>query len=174
MRLLFTMDAKDYTPGGTVFSRPSARGIILRGERLALVHALKHDYYKFPGGGIEPGEDPITALIREVKEESGLTVIPGSIREYGYVHRVEKGDPEDIFLQDNYYYFCQVESRVGAQALDPFEQEEGFALEYVSPQEALAKNLAVSGSGYQYRRMALREAQVLELLLDESFFSDKE
>ena len=45
-------------------------------------------YYKFPGGGIERGEDPVEAMIRETREESGMIVIPETITEYGYVHRV--------------------------------------------------------------------------------------
>ena len=90
MRLLFEMDAKDYDPDGKVFSRPSARGIIIRDGKIAMVHSLKYDYYKFPGGGIEKGESPEQTLQREVAGEAGLQVIPQSIREYGLVHRVQK------------------------------------------------------------------------------------
>jgi mutator protein MutT len=33
-------------------------------------------WWCFPGGGIEPGERPIDALVREVREEVGLSVEP--------------------------------------------------------------------------------------------------
>ena len=32
------------------------------------------DYYVVPGGGIEPGETPGSAAVREAEEETGLTV----------------------------------------------------------------------------------------------------
>ena len=66
MRLLFEIDTKDYDPNGKAFVRPSVRGIIIRDGRIAMVHSLKYDYYKFPGGGIESGESPEQALLREV------------------------------------------------------------------------------------------------------------
>lgn len=56
MRLLFEIDKKDYVIGGSVFSRPSARGIIIKNGKIAMVHSRKYDYYKFPGGGIEGNE----------------------------------------------------------------------------------------------------------------------
>ena len=103
MRALFDIDTKDYDPKGPAFVRPSVRGIILRDGKVAMVHSLKYDYYKFPGGGIEAGETRPQALIREVLEESGLQVRPESIREYGLVHRVQKSDQPGIamFVQDN-------------------------------------------------------------------------
>ena len=168
MRLLFTMDAQNYDPAGTKFSRPSVRGVILRDGKLAMVHAREHDFYKFPGGGMEPGEDKLETLIREVREESGMTVIRGSIRPYGRVYRIEKGHPEDVFEQENYYYFCDVEDAVGAQELDAYERREGFTLEWVAPAEVVRRNRALTqDSGYLYWRMAQREARVAEMLEEE-------
>jgi len=53
MRMLFEMDKKDYSVCTHTFTRNSARSIIIRNGRVAMVHSLKYDYYKFPGGGIE-------------------------------------------------------------------------------------------------------------------------
>lgn len=33
-----------------------------------------HKHWSFPGGGLEPGEDPFDAAIREAEEETGLAV----------------------------------------------------------------------------------------------------
>ena len=72
MRHLFTIDLHNYDPNGTVEVRPSVRGIVIRGGKVLMVHSLKYDYYKFPGGGMEPGENRTEALCREVLEEIGI------------------------------------------------------------------------------------------------------
>ena len=78
MRLLFEMDTKDYDRNGTAFIRHSARCINIKNGLVAMVHSIKYDYYKFPGGGIEKGESAECAMIRETREEAGLTVVPGT------------------------------------------------------------------------------------------------
>ncbi len=88
MRLLFELDKKDHAQCTHTFTRHSARSIVIRDGRVAMIHSLKYDYYKFPGGGIEDGEEPVEAMIRETREEAGLVVVPESVKEYGYVHRV--------------------------------------------------------------------------------------
>ena len=109
MHLLFPMDAQNYDPAWRVFQRDSARAILLRGGRAAMVYSRKYAYYKFPGGGIEPSEAPVQALLRETEEEAGLRVLPQSIREYGCVRRIQKSDSgaAEIFRQDNLYYLCE-------------------------------------------------------------------
>lgn len=37
--------------------------------------------WEFPGGKLEPGEDPRDAIVRECEEELGVTVVPGAIDE---------------------------------------------------------------------------------------------
>lgn len=66
------MDLQDYENCTRDFIRNSARSIIIRDKKLAMIHSLQYDYYKFPGGGIEGEESPVTAMIRETREEAGL------------------------------------------------------------------------------------------------------
>ena len=68
------MDLKDYDIKLKRFRRPSVRGIIIKDNKVAMVYSHKYDYYKFPGGGIESNEDIITALKREVLEETGFVM----------------------------------------------------------------------------------------------------
>ncbi|MBP3370532.1 MAG: NUDIX domain-containing protein [Clostridia bacterium] len=169
MRLLFEIDTKDYNSDGKAFIRPSVRSIIIKNGQVALVHSLKYDYYKFPGGGIEAGESHFDALIRETLEESGLAVIPSSIIEYGYVHRVQKTDraDADFFIQDNYYYLCDADDVKLAQKLDGYEADEGFTLEFVKPVIAIDTNRN-GDHGPKDKHMLEREARVLELLIEEN------
>lgn len=50
--------------------------LIHRGERYLLQDRAKKDWpgYVFPGGHIEKGESIVDAVIREMKEETGLTI----------------------------------------------------------------------------------------------------
>ncbi len=48
--------------------------VVSAGEKVALIERRKHGlhYWAVPGGGIEPGESPPEAAIREVREELGI------------------------------------------------------------------------------------------------------
>lgn len=54
-----------------------ARGLALRGQHLLVCANRKHGYLYLPGGHVEPGESSPAALVREFREESGLTVEAG-------------------------------------------------------------------------------------------------
>lgn len=171
MRLLFEIDTKDYDITGKAFVRPSVRSIIIKDKKIAMVYSVKYDYYKFPGGGIESGESKEDALIRETAEEAGLVIEPSTIKEYGYVHRIQKNyhDDADYFVQDNYYYFCSCKEDVTEQRLDDYEMDEKFTLKFVYPEEAISANMK-SEHGPKDRNMIEREAKVLELLINEGYF----
>ena len=170
MRLLFEIDTKDYDLNGTAFIRHSARCINIKNGLVAMVHSIKYDYYKFPGGGIEEDESKESAMIRETHEEAGLIVIPESVKEYGYVHRIQKSeyDDADYFVQDNYYFLCDVEESIRSQDLDDYEADEEFTLEYVEPDKAIYVNRNVN-HGPKDQIMLEREAKVLEMLKEEGY-----
>lgn len=48
-------------------------------EKLLMVKNIKHDDWTMPGGMVEAGEILSEAVVREVKEETGLTIEPGDI-----------------------------------------------------------------------------------------------
>ena len=171
MRELFVLDKKNYNTNGSVGKRPSVRGIILRDGKIAMMHSQKYNYYKLPGGGIEPGESLEETLVREVREESGLIVKPDTIKEFGYVRRIEKGRFEDIFIQDNYYFICEAEAGIVEQELDAYEAEERFVLEFVPIEHAITVNNTSDhlekNDIITFRGMLDRENMVLKLLQEE-------
>lgn len=58
--------------GKTYRLRPGAYAILKRGDRILLTFQAEPDWeFQLPGGGIDPGEQPVRALHREVYEETG-------------------------------------------------------------------------------------------------------
>ncbi len=61
---------------------PCVGAILADGERILLIrrgHEPEAGRWSLPGGRIEPGETDHQALVREVREETGLEVIPGPL-----------------------------------------------------------------------------------------------
>ena len=50
--------------------------LLRRGNEILLQNRVKKDWrgYALPGGHVEPGESVVAAVVREMKEETGLTV----------------------------------------------------------------------------------------------------
>ena len=87
-----------------VTPRLSVRGLILRNDRLLLVNAWpggQSDLLCPPGGGVERGASLPDNLIREVHEETGLTVEVGPVVMVNEFH-----DPRVTYHQVDIYFRC--------------------------------------------------------------------
>jgi mutator protein MutT len=65
----------------TQFVRETARGVILQDNKFLLIRRTRQNseggidsWLSIPGGGLEAGETPQQAVIRELQEELGLTI----------------------------------------------------------------------------------------------------
>ena len=72
-------------------------GALLRGGRALLVHrrADRHDFpdrWSLPGGHVEPGEPPVDALVRELREELGVEAVVSGVPSLHLEHRPGTAD----------------------------------------------------------------------------------
>ena len=171
MKLLFTIDLKDYDSNWEKFYRSSVRGIIFDNEgNIAMTYSRKCHFYKFPGGGIEGNETHLETLMREIKEETGMMLIPKSVREFGEVLKIQKGHEGGknvIHVQENFYYTCEVECEIGIQELEDDERRLDYALRFVSIEEAIATNAVFKSKNVFLEQMAERDKRVLEIIKNE-------
>lgn len=77
-------------PGQKYFHRPGVYAILEREGSLLLTHQSEPEpEFQLPGGGIDPGESPLTALYREVFEETGWRIASprrlGAFRRFTYM-----------------------------------------------------------------------------------------
>lgn len=114
--------------------RPSAYGIVLHENSVLLVK--EKGKFHLPGGGIDIGEDPKDAVLREVKEETGCTVsnpklinLASSFFSYG-------ADDNPPNLQHVHslllYYSCEyISTNLNDVHLDEHEKAYGLTAQWV-------------------------------------------
>lgn len=120
--------------------REAVRAVIFLDKKLLLIQTNRGDY-KFPGGGRKEEEDLTSALIREVKEETGYRVLKvregiGEITE----NYEDSHEPGAVFQMTSVYYICEVSGNGEEQTLDGYEAELGFRPVLIVAEEALRLN----------------------------------
>jgi len=111
-------------PADELVFRPSVYGVVIKDEKVLLVP--QWDGYDFPGGGVEKGETLEEALLREVKEETGLTVEKDRIiaceQDFFRDYRYKNVSYHSILM----YFLCvNPEGEISADGFD--ELEKGYA-----------------------------------------------
>ncbi|TVP58294.1 MAG: NUDIX domain-containing protein [Halomonadaceae bacterium] len=129
---------------GRILRRQAARGIVLRGESILLLFTERYNDFSFPGGGVDPGEDTVTGLQRELAEETGAQDINvqqnlGFIEEY----RPHWKPEYDLMHMTSHFYQCTVAPALAAVKMEHYEVANGMRPVWVNLQEALQHNQGV-------------------------------
>ena len=143
MERLLYLDGENYTDDLPEIVRTAVRGIIFVDGKLLLIEDDKNEV-KLPGGGQEEGETDIETLIREVREETGCTVIPETVRPFGYIEEKRRSFHEDcIWHQFSRLYFCDVTDERSDTEYSENEKKHGMRFRMYAIDEATAKNRAM-------------------------------
>lgn len=106
--------------------RVSAKGVVLMDEKVLLVRKI-NGMWDLPGGRLEPGEEPEQALIREIREETGIAVTP--LRLINVFVRPKPSKP-DVFVAA---YLCNALGTLADVVLSHEHEEAGaFAIEEIA------------------------------------------
>ena len=128
--------------------RPGVYAILPRASDLLLTfQEAPRPELQLPGGGIDPGESPLTALYREVYEETGWSI--ASPRRLGAFRRFVFMPEYDLWAEK----LCTVYMALPVRRLGP-PTEPGHSAVWTPPHVA-ARNLGNSGDRHYVARFAL-------------------
>ena len=139
--------------------RPAAYAVVLQEGKVLLTR--QRGYLFLPGGGVELGETLENAVIREVKEETGINVdnprlIDATSSYYSWENIVPKTYTHNQSLR--LYYLCDYKGgELSIDGAEPYEIENGEMPEWV-PIEQL-DIIKVGGTG-DWRTMVYRAIEI--------------
>jgi 8-oxo-dGTP pyrophosphatase MutT (NUDIX family) len=102
-----------------------------REGKVAIIHAKRDNYYKLPGGGIDPDEDHETAVKREFAEETGGLI---KLRDGGCVATTKEF--RNDLRQVSYCYCADLVDDSGKPSLTEDEVADGLSHQWMSVEEA--------------------------------------
>ena len=150
-------------------TRYGARGIIENenGEIAVFNKQVKNEY-KLPGGGIDEGEDPITAFKREAIEETGC-----EIENVEMIGEIIEEQSDENFVQYSYVFKSKVKTNTYKLNLTEKEKEEGAILHWLEPKKALEVmqdcidkiNSSIYDNVYRSKFMVKRDIAILQAYL---------
>lgn len=112
--------------------RPSVYGILLKDSAVLLLRQFGK--YELPGGGMKFGEQPEQTLVREVHEETGVTVTTAALQSVqSYLFTLPNMVPAEHIQSVQMVYMCTgfTNAKLTTQYFDPQEHNDAELAEWV-------------------------------------------
>lgn len=90
--------------------------VVIQDRKLLLAYSKRKQAFYLPGGKLDEGENAITALLREIKEELSIEMIPEELQFYCHISAPAYGEqPAVIMEQDCFLYSLRSTPVVNAE-----------------------------------------------------------
>ena len=165
MKLLAVYDSKNYSDTTKLLEKTNIRGIVLLDGKLAMQRD-KYGVYKIPGGGMEPGENHIETLARELREEVGLVLIEDSLVELGEISEVRRDifDNDTKYISHSLFFACKVTDERLPITPTASEIKKGYQAVWATPEEIYETNTRLGHDPWIERDTAF-----VKMLMDQKF-----
>jgi len=141
--------------------KETSRAVLFDDKNLVpLLFVSKYNYHKLPGGGIEKGEDSLSAINREAMEELGA-----KIKITGEVGQIIEYKSKLNLKQISYCYFGKVISK-GQPSFTEEEINHGFQIVWLPIDEAIAKIMSDQPQEYNGHFIQQRDLIFLQKAKD--------
>ncbi|MFJ4649802.1 NUDIX hydrolase [Nocardia sp. NPDC088792] len=98
--------------------------------RILMIHRTDNDKYSIPGGGMEVGETPAQAVVREVEEETGIHVtVTGLVGVFSNPDHVIAYDDGEVRQE---FSICFTADPIGGELRTSTESK---AVEWIAPDD---------------------------------------
>jgi 8-oxo-dGTP pyrophosphatase MutT (NUDIX family) len=142
--------------------RRAARAVVFdQDKKIGILYVSKYHYHKLPGGGIEAGEDIMTALKRECREEIGCNI--ETVSEIGEI--IEYRD-KWLFKQHSYCYLANLLGDKGEPDFTQKEKDNGFEIKWLPLLEAINLLENDKPEGYEGGFIQIRDLAFLKGALE--------
>ncbi len=151
--------------GQTIFTRLATRCITLHNDMILLLYTERYDDYSLPGGGLEPDEDKVQGMIRELQEETGAQGVK-NIEPFGTYEEYRPWYKSDYDIQHmiSYCFTCDVDVELGVSRLESYEMKNGMKAVWINIYEAIEHNEATMASSPKSGLSIERETFLLHLI----------
>ncbi|MGE3810134.1 MAG: NUDIX hydrolase [Candidatus Nanopelagicales bacterium] len=159
--------------GAERIERTAVRAVAVRDGSALLLRGSHYGDLRFPGGGVDPGEDVESALRRELREECGAGLRAVGEHLVTVVDERPAREPGCVFAHVSHYWSVEVDDELGAVEHDLRERGLGLETMWVPVPDALATNRAVRSGrrdeGYRRRTDTAEEPDPLAWIERETY-----